>query len=116
MFENVKNRLRAMQGGSSLPFESGIASIRERFAQVIEDKKMGSDLLFMTTYMASLALANATRPEIFSNASERTEYISSGYIARVNTYVKKWNYSYAESLSFIADRTKNEIMSGGTGE
>jgi archaeal flagellar protein FlaJ len=110
MFENVKNRLRAMQGGSSLPFESGIASIRERFAQVIEDKKMGSDLLFMTTYMASLALANATRPEIFSNASERTEYISSGYIARVNTYVKKWNYSYAESLSFIADRTKNEML------
>ncbi|MCX6682230.1 MAG: archaellar assembly protein FlaJ [Methanoregula sp.] len=110
MFENIKSRLRAMQGGSSLPFESVIASIRERFAQVIEDKKMGSDLLFMTTYMASLALANVTRPEIFSNASERKEYISSGYIARVNTYVKKWNYSYAESLSFIAERTKNEML------
>ena len=110
MFENVKTRLRAMQGGSSLPFESGIASLKERFAQIIESKKMGADLLFMTTYMASVALANATRPEIFSNASERSEYISAGYIARVNTYVKKWNYSYAESLSFIAERTKNEML------
>jgi flagellar protein FlaJ len=110
MFENVKNRLRGLQGGSSLPFESSIASFRERIAHMIENRKMGPNLLFMTTYMASLAHANATRPEIFGNTAERREYISSPYIARVNTYVKKWNYSYAESLSFVAERTKNEML------
>ena len=110
MFENVKDRLRALQGSSSLPFESSIASFRERIAQMIENRKMGANLLFMTTYMASLAHANATRPEIFANTAERREYISSPYIMRVNTYVKKWNYSYAESLGFVAERTKNEML------
>jgi flagellar protein FlaJ len=110
MFESVRDRIRAMQGDSSLPFESSIASFRERIAQMIENRKMGANLLFMTTYMAALAHANATRPEIFANTSERREYISSSYIARVNTYVKKWNYSYAESLSFVAERTKNELL------
>ena len=70
---------------------------------------MGADLLFMTTYMASLAIANATRPEIFSFASNRHEYISSRYIAKVDTFVKKWNYSYAESLSIVAERTQAAI-------
>jgi flagellar protein FlaJ len=110
MFENVKNRLRSMQGDSSLPFESSFASLNERIARMVEDRKMGANLLFMITYMASLAHANATRPEIFANTSERREYISSPYIARVNTYVKKWNYSYAESLGFVAERTKNPML------
>jgi flagellar protein FlaJ len=110
MFENIKNRLRTMQGGSSLPFESQVAAFKERMAQANENRKMSANLLFMTTYMASLALANASRPEIFANTSERGEYITSPYIMRVDTYVKKWNYSYAESLSFVAERTKNEML------
>ena len=110
MFENVKNRLRSLQGGSSLPFESQVAAFRERMAQAAENRKMGANLLFMTTYMASLALANASRPEIFANTSLRSEYITSPYIARVDNYVKKWNYSYAESLSFVAEHTKNEML------
>ena len=110
MFENIKNRLRSMQGGSSLPFESQVAAFRERIAQAAENRKMGANLLFMTTYMASLALANVSRPEIFANTSQRSEYITSPYIARVDNYVKKWNYSYAESLSFVAEHTKNEML------
>ncbi len=110
MFENIKNRLRSMQGGSSLPFESQVAAFKERIAQAAENRKMGANLLFMITYMASLALANVSRPEIFANTSERSEYITSPYIARVDNYVKKWNYSYAESLSFVAERTKNEML------
>ncbi|MCJ7794900.1 MAG: archaellar assembly protein FlaJ, partial [Methanoregulaceae archaeon] len=110
MFENVKDRLRSMQGGGSLPFGSVVASFQQRIAQIIENRQMGANLLFMITYMAALAQANATRPEIFANTAERREYISSPYIARVNTYVKKWNYSYSESLSFVAERTKNAIL------
>jgi flagellar protein FlaJ len=71
---------------------------------------MGADLLFMTTYMASLAIADATRPEIFSYAANRHEYISAKYIGKVDTFVKKWNYSYAESLSIVAERTQNDIL------
>ncbi|WP_292424070.1 archaellar assembly protein FlaJ [Methanoregula sp.] len=94
----------------SLPFASQIAGLKEKLAGIRENKKMGADLLFMTTYMASLAIANATRPEIFSYASNRHEYISAKYIAKVDTFVKKWNYSYAEALSIIAERTQNDIL------
>lgn len=93
-----------------LPFASHITELKEKIAGITESKKMGADLLFMTTYMASLAIANATRPEIFSFSSNRHEYISAKYIAKVDTFVKKWNYSYAESLSIVAERTRNETL------
>ena len=71
---------------------------------------MSADLLFTTTYMASLALANASRPEIFTFAASRKEYISSKYTSKVDTYVQKWAYSYSESLSIVADRATNPIL------
>jgi len=94
----------------SLPFASQIEGLKDKIASVQEKKKMGADLLFMTTYMASLAIADATRPEIFSFAANRHEYISAKYIGKVDTFVKKWNYSYAEGLSIVAERTENEIL------
>ncbi len=93
-----------------IPFASHVKALKERIAQVTEDRKMGADLLFLNTYMASLAIANASRPEIFSAASNRTEYISSKYIAKVDLYVKKWSYSYSESLGIVAERTHNIIL------
>lgn len=93
-----------------MPFASQIEALKEKIGSISEKKKMGADLLFMTTYMASLAIANATRPEIFSYGSKRKEYISAKYIAKVDTFVKKWNYSYSEGLSIVAERTKNGIL------
>jgi flagellar protein FlaJ len=109
MAETATETLQKKAHGT-IPFASHIAALKENIAQLTENKKMGADLLFMTTYMASLALANATRPEIFSYASNRQEYISAKYIAKVDTFVKKWNYSYAEGLLIAAERTKNEIL------
>ena len=96
--------------GRQSPLHQWWKSFKEKIAQVTEDKKMGADLLFMNTYMASLALANASRPEIFSYAANRKEYISSKYIAKVDMFVKKWNYSYSEALSIVAERTNNTIL------
>ncbi|MFZ1898116.1 archaellar assembly protein FlaJ [Methanoregula sp.] len=94
----------------SLPFASHIKNLREKLSGVQENKKMGADLLFMTTYLASLAISDATRPEIFSYAANRPEYISSKYIAKVDMFVKKWNYSYSESMMIVAGRTQNDIL------
>jgi archaeal flagellar protein FlaJ len=96
--------------GRQIPFTSQIKGLKERISQVTEDRKMGADLLFLNTYMASLAIANASRPEIFAYASNRKEYISAKYITKVDTYVKKWNYSYSEALGIVADRTHNTIL------
>lgn len=93
-----------------LPFASTIEDLKEKVESFNESKKMSADLLFMNTYMASLALANASRPEIFSFAANRKEYISSRYIAKVDTYVKKWSYSYAEGLSIVAERATSPIL------
>jgi flagellar protein FlaJ len=109
MFGSTKDPSKTDEG-SSLPFASTIESLKEKVAQVTEDKRMGADLLFMNTYMASLAIASATRPEIFSFAANRKEYVSSKYITKVDTYVKKWGYSYAEALSIVAERTNNVTL------
>ena len=96
--------------GRVIPFTSQIKGLKERISQVTEDRKMGADLLFLNTYMASLAMANASRPEIFGYASNRKEYISAKYITKVDMFVKKWNYSYSEALGIVADRTHNTIL------
>jgi flagellar protein FlaJ len=93
-----------------VPFAGMVADLKNKVAQISEDRKMGADLLFTTTYLASLSLANASRPEMFSYAANRKEYISSRYITKVDTYVKKWGYSYAEGLSIVADRISNPIL------
>lgn len=95
---------------STLPFAGSIEGLKTRIGQLGEDKKMGADLLFMNTYMASLALASASRPEIFSYAANRKEYVSSKYIAKVDMFVKKWSYSYSEALGIVAERTHNVIL------
>ena len=109
MFDSLKDKIRSSSGGQ-IPFESSVASFKEKFARFVESKRMGADILFMMTYMTSMSIANATRPEIFAFAANRTEYISAKYIAKVDTYVKKWSYSYAESLSIVAERTNNDIL------
>lgn len=94
----------------AIPFASTIEDLKEKIASITENRQMSSDLLFTTTYMASLALADASRPEIFSFAANRKEYISSKYTAKVDTYVQKWSYSYAESLSIVAEKATNPIL------
>ena len=93
-----------------IPFANAVESIKEKISKITEDKKMGADLLFMNTYMASLALADASRPEIFTFAANRKEYISAKYIAKVDLFVKKWSYSYSEALSIQAERTTNPML------
>jgi len=93
-----------------IPFASTVEDLKTQVAQLTEGKKMGADLLFMVTYMASLGLANATRPEIFTYSANRKEYISAKYIEDVDTLAKKWGFSYSESLSIVAERANNIIL------
>jgi flagellar protein FlaJ len=96
--------------GRQIPFASTIRDLGKKVAQVTEDRRMGADLLFTMTYMASLALASASRPEIFAYAANRKEYLTSKYMTKVDTFVKKWSYSYAESLNIVAERANNAIL------
>jgi flagellar protein FlaJ len=109
MAETLEDPARKKEA-KPLPFASTIEDLKEKVGQVTEDKKMGADLLFTMTYMASLALANASRPEIFSYAANRKEYLSSKYLTKVDLFVKKWSYSYAESLGIVAERANNVIL------
>ncbi|HOV68561.1 MAG TPA: flagellar assembly protein FlaJ, partial [Methanoregulaceae archaeon] len=109
MFETVTNQILTRVQGEGL-IGQVYRTFQERYIQLVESKKLSADLLFMITYMTSLALARATRPEIFGSASQREEYLSSRYIAKVNNLVVRWNYSYKEALEVTADRSKNEMV------
>ncbi len=109
MFETVTDRILTRVQGEGL-IGQVYRTFQERYIQLVESKKLSADLLFMITYMTSLALARATRPEIFGSASQREEYLSSRYIAKVNNLVVRWNYSYKEALEVTADRSKNEMV------
>jgi len=93
-----------------LPFQDLGTSIKEKLDAITENKKMGPDLLFMVTYMASITTAQATRPEIFAYTAVRKEYVTCKYIERVEFFVKRWNYSYVQALSIIAERAKNDML------
>ena len=87
-----------------------LSSIKDKLSALLESKNMASDMLFMMTYMASITTAQATRPEIFAYTSMRTEYVPAKYISKVEFFVKRWNYSYVEALTAVAERSNNEIL------
>jgi len=64
----------------------------------------------MVTYMASITTAQATRPEIFAYTAAREEYVTTKYIKKVEFFVKRWNYSYVQALSLIADKVQNDML------
>lgn len=96
--------------GREVPFAGMIKSIREKLDTLFETKRMAADMLFMATYMASITTAQATRPEIFAYTALRQEYAPAKYIAKVEFFVKRWNYSYVEALTAVAERTKNQLL------
>jgi flagellar protein FlaJ len=106
MFESKRDSSRAEYLGK-LPFTDVRRSLRRAVDHIIEEKRMAADMLFMSTYMAAITTAGVTRPEIFSSTSERSEYVSSRYIGKVEHFVKRWNYSYAEGLKIVAEKTRN---------
>lgn len=110
MFESLLERLRQSNNGE-IPFEGTIQNIRAKFYKFfVEDKMMGSDLLFMLTYMAAILTANASRPEIFAYTGSRKEYVSTKYIYRADILVKRWGYSYVEALVNVAKKVENEML------
>ena len=93
-----------------IPFKGLYKEIRGKIDAVLENKQMAADMLFMTTYMASITTAQATRPEIFAYTAQRSEYVTAKYIKKVEFFVKRWNYSYVEALTSVAERTTNDMM------
>lgn len=96
--------------GRQVPFKGMIKSIREKMDSILEAKRMAADMLFMATYMCAITTARATRPEIFAYTALRKEYATAKYIAKVEFFVKRWNYSYVEALTAVAERTKNKLL------
>jgi len=110
MFESFTESIREKSEGK-LPFEDLGIKIKKYIFQIRENKRMGTDILFMVTYMASIITADISRPEIFAFTATRKEYITSRYIAKVETFVKRWNYNYGKALEIVAERIKNPILS-----
>lgn len=110
MFEELLEKLRQANNGT-LPFEGAIQNLHAKgYKFFIEDKYMGSDLLFMLTYMAAILTADASRPEIFAYTGSRREYVSTKYIYKADLLVKRWGYSYVEALVNVGKKIENEML------
>ncbi|HZD43656.1 MAG TPA: archaellar assembly protein FlaJ [Methanomicrobiales archaeon] len=109
MFENATSPFQR-KTESRLPFEDQIQRVRKILGRLLENKKMGADLLFMSTYMAAITTAGVTRPEIFARTSERVEYVPAKYVQKVQNFVTRWNYSYVEGLLIVAEKVDNEML------
>jgi len=109
MFEHLGASVR-WRNGRKLPFADLISSGKSLVDRLFEDKRMGGDLLFMSTYMASITTSGVTRPEIFEYTAGRKEFVPAKYMERVQSYVKRWNYSYVEALTIVAEKVQNEML------
>ncbi|HQC13526.1 MAG TPA: flagellar assembly protein FlaJ, partial [Methanoregulaceae archaeon] len=108
-FEGFGKSIKEKNAGK-LPFADLGKSIKARIDTITENKRMGPDLLFMITYMASITTAQATRPEIFAYTAARKEYVTTKYIEKIEFFVKRWNFSYVEALTTIAEKVSNAML------
>lgn len=109
MFEHVRASVLTRHGGR-FPFQDLFVRLRETFGSLFEENRMGADLLFMITYMASITTASVTRPEIFSRTAARQEYAPARYIKKVEYFVQRWHYSYVEALTIVSEKVRSEML------
>jgi flagellar protein FlaJ len=109
LFGGFSEMIRAKSQGK-LPFENQLKRIGSFIERMDEEKRIPADLLFMATYMASITTAGVSRPDIFSYTGKRYEYVPTKYVAKVDYFVKRWNYSYAEALKIVAKKIRNEVL------
>ena len=74
-----------------------------------EEKRVADDLLFLLTYMASIATADIDRNELFKHTSEQS-YPLSIYFKRVHTLAAKWSYAYSKACKFISKKAKFAVL------
>ncbi len=80
------------------------------FRSYIESGRIDIDILYMVTYMNSIATSNISRDEIFKKVSEREEYACSKYMKEVYLLAKNWNYEYGAACNFVAKKVANKKL------
>jgi len=98
------------KNNGEVPFEGLFNIIFSIWNRFLEYKTMGNEIMFISTYMASIITADITRPEIFSYTASRKEYKPSIYFAKAEALVKNWGYSYAQSLRMAAEKVKHSVV------
>jgi flagellar protein FlaJ len=76
----------------------------------IESGRIDIDILYMVTYMNSIATSNISRDEIFKKVSEREEYACSKYMKEVYLLAKNWNYEYGAACNLVAKKVANKKL------
>jgi flagellar protein FlaJ len=109
LFGGFSEMLRA-KGEGKLPVGDQLKRIGGFIEHLDEEKRIPADLLFMATYMASITTAGVSRPDIFTYTGKRYEYVPTKYIAKVDYFVKRWNYSYSEALKIVAKNIRNDML------
>ena len=91
-------------------FKELLEPVISYFRTYRENGHIDIDVLYMVTYMNSIATANISRDEIFKRVSERNEYACSKYMNQVYLLAKNWNYEYGTACNIVAERTSNKRL------
>jgi len=76
----------------------------------VESNRIDMDIIYMVTYMNSIATANISRDEIFRKVSERDEFVCSKYMKQVYLLATNWNYEYSVACNIIGNRVANKRL------
>ncbi len=76
----------------------------------MESNRIDMDIIYMVTYMNSIATANISRDEIFRKVSEREEFVCSRYMKEVYLLATNWNYEYSVACNVVGNRIANKRL------
>ncbi len=76
----------------------------------MESNRIDMDIIYMVTYMNSIATANISRDEIFRKVSERKEFVCSKYMKEVYLLATNWNYEYSVACNIVGNRVANKRL------
>jgi flagellar protein FlaJ len=88
-------------------FKSLFSPVTNYFEKYMESNRIDMDVLYMLTYMNSVATANISRDEIFKKVAERKEFACSKYMEEVYVLAKYWNYDYSTACTHVSKKVSN---------
>lgn len=91
-------------------FKQILLPVTTYFQSYVESGRIDMDLLYMITYMNSIATADIARDEIFRRVSEREEFVCSKYMKQVYMLAKNWNYEYSVACAIVSKRVANKRL------
>lgn len=108
--QGIENGAKVAKPGMFDSISNLLLPVTTYLRSYVESNRIDIDLLYMVTYMNSIATADIARDEIFKRVSERDEFVCSKYMGQVYKLAKNWNYEYSVACMIVSRRVANKRL------